>query len=616
MKPWQRLFGMASLLLALAICAPAARAAGDGQDDLDEALRVKITAEGDLKALNQVIEKLESALEKGLDVENSDFAEQVLTESLFERSIQLVEALDGVPSSSLADRRIQQVRAMATSDLRRVLMYDNPPPQASALLAKLLSLPGGDAREARGLLDKMIAAETFAALPVAEQAEAYALRARLQRGPERALADFARAIELDPDNVDHRLDKAQFQFANDQVDEALAEVAAIVEKTPDQVAAHLLQAQIFRALKKYDEAIETLEKVQKLAPGSIVPFEIRGEIYREQGEYEKSIVEFSRILQMQPGLDEALIRRAEAYIFAEKLDQALADVEAVLKNNPALAIAHGLRGQILAAQGRFADAIAEMKLLADDMPGQADVRMQLALYYQLNDQAREAIDVYSEVIELDDENFMALRGRGDAYLGLGDHAAAIEDFAAAYEVNGEDSSLLNNYAWVLATSPDDNVRNGARAIELATKACELTDYDAAHILSTLAAAYAESGDFATARKWSQEAVDKEDEENDPQLRAELASYKEEKPWRERQAEGADAGDDDDNSDDAAANEDGDSGNESRDESRDGAEESADREDADDEDAEGDSDRDESPAKARDSADQDSADRDGEDQPAP
>ena len=67
--------------------------------------------------------------------------------------------------------------------------------------------------------------------------------------------------------------------------------------------------------------------------------------------------------------------------------------------------------------------------------------------------------------------------------------------------------MLNNFAWVLATSPDDDVRDGKRAVELATKAGELTERERAHILSTLAAAYAETGDFDAARKWSQKSVD-------------------------------------------------------------------------------------------------------------
>jgi tetratricopeptide (TPR) repeat protein len=94
---------------------------------------------------------------------------------------------------------------------------------------------------------------------------------------------------------------------------------------------------------------------------------------------------------------------------------------------------------------------------------------------------------------------------------------------------------LNNFAWVLATSPDDNVRDGKRAIELATKAAEMSSYSVPHILSTLAAAYAETGDFETAKKWSKKAVELgENDETRDQLAKELARYEEGKPVRERQ----------------------------------------------------------------------------------
>jgi tetratricopeptide (TPR) repeat protein len=104
----------------------------------------------------------------------------------------------------------------------------------------------------------------------------------------------------------------------------------------------------------------------------------------------------------------------------------------------------------------------------------------------------------------------------------------------ALKIQPEDSGLLNNLAWVLATSPEDELRDGQRALELATKACELTDYEEAHILSTLASTYAELGDFDTAVKWSEKAVEAGEGETKNQLKEELESYREQKPWREKQ----------------------------------------------------------------------------------
>ena len=59
----------------------------------------------------------------------------------------------------------------------------------------------------------------------------------------------------------------------------------------------------------------------------------------------------------------------------------------------------------------------------------------------------------------------------------------------------------------LATAPEDKLRDGHRAVALATDACRQTEYKQDYILSTLAAAYAETGDFDSARKWAAQAVE-------------------------------------------------------------------------------------------------------------
>jgi len=112
----------------------------------------------------------------------------------------------------------------------------------------------------------------------------------------------------------------------------------------------------------------------------------------------------------------------------------------------------------------------------------------------------------------------------------------LADLEKALALEPDESGVLNNLAWLLATSPDDAIRDGKRAIELARKACEETNWKQAHIISTLAAGYAEAGDFAEARKYSQQAVESEGSspEVKKQLEGELASYVAEKAWREKQ----------------------------------------------------------------------------------
>ena len=129
------------------------------------------------------------------------------------------------------------------------------------------------------------------------------------------------------------------------------------------------------------------------------------------------------------------------------------------------------------------------------------------MLYSVHKKSAKAIELFNAVLAESPEEWRALEGRADSYLNLGKHAEAIADYEKLNKSQPKDSGILNNFAWVLATSPDDNLRDGKRAIQLATQACELTEYKLAHILSTLAAAYAETGDFDSAVKWSTKAVE-------------------------------------------------------------------------------------------------------------
>jgi ankyrin repeat protein len=64
----------------------------------------------------------------------------------------------------------------------------------------------------------------------------------------------------------------------------------------------------------------------------------------------------------------------------------------------------------------------------------------------------------------------------------------------------------NNIAWYLATATEPSKRDGAEAVEFAKKACELDGYHYWSLLDTLAAAYAESGDFENAVRWLSQAI--------------------------------------------------------------------------------------------------------------
>jgi Flp pilus assembly protein TadD len=118
----------------------------------------------------------------------------------------------------------------------------------------------------------------------------------------------------------------------------------------------------------------------------------------------------------------------------------------------------------------------------------------------------------------------------------GDVRGGIEQWERSLEIDPNDGNALNNLAWVLATNPADATRDGKRAVELAVKATTLPGGDVPIVLRTLAAAYAEAGDFPKAIDTAQHAIDLATAQNNTSLlatlRHEIELYQARTPYRE------------------------------------------------------------------------------------
>jgi len=147
-------------------------------------------------------------------------------------------------------------------------------------------------------------------------------------------------------------------------------------------------------------------------------------------------------------------------------------------------------------------------------------------------QVDDAIADFSSAIDLLPSE-IPYRNRAMAYSRKKDWAKAAEDYEKSVEINPDSAVGLNGLAWLLSTAPDDKVRDGKRALEAAKKACELTDHKNGGHLDTLAAAYAEVGEFARAVEWQEKALKAGDipiKDLDA-ARQRLELYKAKKPYR-------------------------------------------------------------------------------------
>ena len=97
--------------------------------------------------------------------------------------------------------------------------------------------------------------------------------------------------------------------------------------------------------------------------------------------------------------------------------------------------------------------------------------------------------------------------RAGVHYARSNYAAAVRDHMEALKRDPRHAGTFNQLAWVWSTCPDPDVRNGQRARECATRACELTEWGEAGFLDTLAAACAECGEFDDAVKWQEKAIE-------------------------------------------------------------------------------------------------------------
>ncbi len=145
----------------------------------------------------------------------------------------------------------------------------------------------------------------------------------------------------------------------------------------------------------------------------------------------------------------------------------------------------------------------------------------------------KAIAGFSEAIRVDPKYSLAYVYRADAWCYQKQYDKAIVDYEVAIRLDPDNSSAYCGHAWLWATCPDAKYRDPKKALESATKACELTQYTEACSIGTLAAAQAEAGEFDAAVKWQFKAnalySDAEDKKKGDER---LKLYREKQPYRE------------------------------------------------------------------------------------
>lgn len=512
-----------------------------GGEDLQKATDLKITANSG-REFDEIADLCESAIEKGLNEESEAFAKQLWVSTLYEHAQLFTDKIfDGDYG-----QRWPIYRRQAISRLEKAVEIDPDFADGLILLARLnMELPGGDKDSAKSSIEKIIKA---AGDDKEKLVKAYILQAQAADDNDARLESLTKALEADPDNIQALRIRGTLYLAEDKLEEAVADFKKIVGADAGDSTSFAIVCESLTELEKYEEALEFANQAIENDPEDPTNYLLTARVHAAQENYDEVYKAVDKALEIDDENLEVLLFRANIFLMQDKHDEAMDDVKKMLSFAPNNVQVIYTRSFVNLDKEEYDKAIADLRLIYENFKMSYLRNEQIApilnrytndmgMFHTIAKRSREAIDYYEEVLDRDQDNKRALRGRADAYLNLGEHADAIRDYKRGLELDPDDSGILNNYSWVLATSPDDELRDGKLSIELAIKACELTDYEQAHILSTLASGYAETGDFETARKWAAKAVElAEDDEQREGLQEELDSYNKNEPWRERENE--------------------------------------------------------------------------------
>ncbi len=333
---------------------------------------------------------------------------------------------------------------------------------------------------------------------------ANAIRFRERGDTGAAKQQLDRLLELDPHDPGAMLEIGTNLAKQGDLAAAVEKLtAAVAGFKPPRADAHLNLGAALRRLNRPQEALQHLRRALELEPDFAEAHASLGMLMASTGDYQKAAESFGKATRLDGNDVEYRINLAVAWMHLDRLNDALEQLRQAVRIRPASAVAHTYLSEVLGQLGRFDEACSELKTALELDPSATK------LWFRLGELAEHQ----------------------------GDIATALDSFQRALELAPNQPALATRIAWILATVPDDSLRNGAQAVRLAEAAAKATQRKIPPVLDVLAAAYAEDNRFDEAIATAEEAVSllREDSESPSpligQIGTRLEGYRNKRKFR-------------------------------------------------------------------------------------
>jgi tetratricopeptide (TPR) repeat protein len=302
----------------------------------------------------------------------------------------------------------------------------------------------------------------------------------------------------------------------------------------------------------FSQSLDFFGKELKRSPTART-YAIRATIWYEKHDYDKAIADWSEAIRLEPNQPSAYVERGSVWFDKKEYDKAISDYTEVIRLNPKSGVAYGNRGSAWWAKEEYDRAIPDYVEALRFDPGHAFDYIHRGCVWKDRaqyDEARFSYDTATPMnprtgifliirnprpwnkedfdpqilqdtnaIRINPKNVTAYISRAKSFIDLLKYDEAIADYEAVIRLDPKNAEPWNELAWVAATCIKSRGRDGQKAVKYATKACDLTGWKDWRLLDTLAVAHAEVGDFTSAVKWEEEALERLAKATNVQFRA-------------------------------------------------------------------------------------------------
>jgi protein O-mannosyl-transferase len=260
--------------------------------------------------------------------------------------------------------------------------------------------------------------------------------------------------------------------------------------------------------------------------------------YFQLRHWRNSLTLFRHALDVTENNYIAHLKMAESLYEQQRLDEAVTEYQKyfqIIPNDPDALNAYGI---ILGRLGRYDEAVKYLTKALQMKPDFADAHANIGYALIIQGNIDEAAVHLSKALQLDPNFALAHYRFGNILLQRGRINEAITHFEKALQLKPDWVELMNTIAWCLAVNEKTAVRNPDKAVKLAQRACELTNYEEPELLDTLAVSYAAAGNFKKAIELTGKALglckSPDRETLKKELESRLVLYKAGKPYIENE----------------------------------------------------------------------------------